>query len=91
MYFLGKSRGHAAQDALWSMVLSGKVRVHALSESDMSRMRVLMGKYSDTPMDLADASLVVMCEALALSIIFTTDSDFYVYRRADGSAFTVVP
>ena len=50
-----------------------------------------MDQYADTPMDLADASLVVAAETSRLSLIFTLDSDFYVYRISDTEAFTVVP
>ncbi len=91
MYFLGKSRGHAAQDALWAMVIGGIVRIHALTESDMARMRALMVKYESTPMDLADASLVVMCETMNVRRIFTVDSDFVVYRLNGSTQFTIVP
>ena len=42
-------------------------------------------------MDLADASLVVVAESRTLRRVFTTDSDFYLYRLADGSALEVVP
>jgi len=41
----------------------------------------LMQKYADVPMSLADACLVRMTEALADSLILTTDTDFRVYRR----------
>jgi len=44
-----------------------------------------------TPMDLADASLVVTAEILRLSRIFTLDSDFYVYRINGVEAFAVSP
>lgn len=53
-------------------------------------MQTLMEKYKDTPMDLADASLVAAAESLGLTRIFTVDSDFYVYRLADGTALEVV-
>ncbi len=43
-----------------------------------------MSAYRDTPMDLADASLVTLAETLAEHRIFTLDSDFYVYRMADA-------
>ncbi len=54
-------------------------------------MATLMDKYADRLMDLADASIVAMAEALGLKTIFTLDSDFLIYRLADGSALTVVP
>jgi predicted nucleic acid-binding protein len=54
-------------------------------------MAALMAQYRDTPMDLADASLVAVAESLRLRRVFTIDSDFYVYRLADGSALEVLP
>ena len=54
-------------------------------------MRELMAKYSNVPMDLADAALVAAAEALGTGRIFSIDSDFYVYRLADGTALDVVP
>jgi predicted nucleic acid-binding protein len=41
----------------------------------------LMAKYEDIPMSLADACLVRMSELLPGALIFTTDSDFGIYRR----------
>ena len=41
----------------------------------------LMQKYTDVPMSLADACLVRMTEALADSVVLTTDADFRIYRR----------
>ena len=42
-------------------------------------MRLPMEKYSDTPMDLADASLVAAAEILGLYRVLTLDGDFQVY------------
>ena len=53
-------------------------------------MRELMAKYKDTPMDLADASLVA-AEVLGVRRIFTVDSDFVVYRLPGKQAFDIVP
>ena len=50
-----------------------------------------MEKYRDTPMDLADASLVATAEVLRLKRIFTLDSDFLIYRLNDQAAFEIVP
>ena len=45
------------------------------------RMIGLMQKYADVPMDLADASLGVLVEALGHGRIFFTDMrDFKTYR-----------
>jgi len=42
-------------------------------------------------MDLADASLVAVAERLGIKRLFTLDSDFYIYRLADGSALECIP
>ena len=67
------------------------LEVHVPSLIEMQRMRELMEEYQDTPMDLADASLVATAETRRLRRIFTLDSHFRAYRMRDGSAFEVVP
>lgn len=91
MYLLGTVGGHQYQAALWSLRNAGRLLLHDLTSTETDRMAALMTQYQDTPMDLADASLVVVAESCALRCVFTTDSDFYVYRLADGSALEVVP
>jgi len=54
-------------------------------------MRVLMRQYRDTPMDLADTSLVVAAERLNLRRTFTLDSHFHAYRINGTHPFEVVP
>ena len=46
-----------------------------------------MKKYSDTPMDFEDASLVILANKLNTKSILTLDSDFSVYRTMDGKKF----
>lgn len=41
----------------------------------------LLQKYTDTPMDFADACLVRLTEIVSQSRVWTTDSNFKVYRR----------
>ena len=91
MYLLGQYGGHRDQDKLWNLVDQGIITLHANSESERKRMRFLMQQYKDTPMDFADASLVAAAETLNQSRIFTTDSDFHVYRISGKKAFQVVP
>jgi len=51
----------------------------------------LMERYSDRPMDLADATLVALAEERGLTRIFTLDDDFHIYRIAGRRQFEVVP
>jgi predicted nucleic acid-binding protein len=41
----------------------------------------LMDKYSQLPMDLADACLVRMAETHSRATVMTIDSDFMIYRQ----------
>jgi predicted nucleic acid-binding protein len=48
----------------------------------------LLGKYADTPMDFADACMVRMAEIHPNPRVWTTDTDFQIYRR---NARAVIP
>jgi hypothetical protein len=91
MYFLGNLVGWKAQDTLWQFVKRGTLRIHIPADSEVARMRSLMEKYRDTPMDLADASLVAVAESQQLRSIFTLDSDFHIYRINGTTPFEIVP
>jgi hypothetical protein len=91
MYLLGELRGWRGQESLWDYIEERALIVHAPSESEAARMHFLMEKYQDTPMDLADASLVAIAETTGLRQSFTLDSDFYIYRINDRDSFQVVP
>jgi uncharacterized protein len=91
MYLVYQIGGWPPQRKLWEYVEVGVLRIHSSSEAERKRIRELMEQYRDTPMDLADASLVVAAEMLKLTRIFTLDSDFYVYRLNETDAFEVVP
>jgi uncharacterized protein len=91
MYLLGQYGGHRDQEKLWHLVEQGTLSLYLNSEAQWPRMRELMGQYKNVPMDLADASLVAAAEELGLRRIFTTDSDFYVYRPNNTDTFEVVP
>ena len=90
MYLLGRS--WAGQRALWSRLETEALTLAPLDESDAPRMRELMEKYRNLPMDLADAALVRVAERDALAEIFTLDHrHFSVYRPGRRRRFSVVP
>lgn len=91
MHILGREGGWHAQSALWKLLLEGNIEIVHLNRPHMERARALMEKYRDTPMDLADATLVVLGETQSIHRIFTLDSDFRVYRLHGRDAFEVVP
>jgi predicted nucleic acid-binding protein len=91
MYFLGKLGGFALQNHLWTLWTHGKIAIHCPSDAELQRMRTLMEKYADIPMDFADASIVAAAESLGVDTVFTIDSDFYIYRLYDKRPFNVIP
>lgn len=91
MYFLGRRGGWPAQDELWQQFEDGLVVLHEPAKGEWERMRTLMTRYSDAPMDLADASLVSAAEQLGVRRIFTVDRHFRAYRIEDRYAFEVFP
>jgi predicted nucleic acid-binding protein len=91
MYLVGSQGGYPAQEELWSYLEDGRVELHVSSAEERKRMRALMRQYKDTPMDLADASLVTAAEVLKVTRIFTVDSDFNVYRINRKTPFERVP
>lgn len=72
-------------------VAAGGVAVLELGPEDGLAMLALLEKYRDRPMDLADASLVVLAERLGITEILTVDrADFDVYRLSGNRRFVQV-
>lgn len=91
MYLLGDAAGWNAERALWQMIERNALELGELQASDTARARALMEKYRDTPMGIAEATLVAIAEARGLRRVFTLDSDFRVYRYRGRESFEVVP
>lgn len=91
MYLLSRAGGRAGQEALWKLLLSGRVDIADLSRSSLERSSRLMAKYADLPMDLADATLVALAEERGLRRVFTLDSDFRIYRIHGRQRFEIIP
>jgi predicted nucleic acid-binding protein len=92
MYLLGEAGGWRAQETLWNMLHQGDLEIAVQGSDDYERMRFLMQKYRDHPMDLADASLVRLAEERHVRDIFTLDeSDFRTYRIHGRQRFRVWP
>jgi predicted nucleic acid-binding protein len=80
-YFLVARVSHTAQSNFLKSFVLGAFQIFDLEPIHIDRMIVLMEKYADLPMDMADASLVVLAEQLNSGRILTVDRrDFNVYR-----------
>jgi predicted nucleic acid-binding protein len=89
MYLVYRAGGWTGQRHLWTLVLSERLEILALANG-LERMHWLMDKYQDTPMGLADASLVAAAELTGCRRVMTLDSDFRVYRIHDHVEFDLV-
>ena len=82
----------AVQESLWLFIERGGLEIFPLEKEHYPRCRDLIGRYKDLPMDLADATLVALADALAISRVFTLDhKDFSIYRFKQTRRFTLIP
>jgi predicted nucleic acid-binding protein len=90
MHFVSASK--AGPRLLAELVEAGEMEVYDLSRPpELGEAVALMEKYADTPMDFADATLVLLAEALGIREVFTLDArGFTVYRTRKGRALTLV-
>ena len=61
----------------------GGLKIEDIKPAEIDKIIVLSEKYSDVPMDLADASLVIISERLGIKEIITIDSDYFTYRTTE--------
>ena len=80
------------QEAIWEMIERGAIKLLPLQPADIPRIRELMRKYAQRPMDLADATLIRVAEREGIRKIFTVDrKDFSVYRLHNRIRPTLLP
>ena len=85
-------RWPVAQMELLNLVESGALRILPFGRDDMPRVKALMTKFRDLPMDLADAALVRVAEREGIRTIFTVDRrGFSLYRPLGLERFKIIP
>jgi len=90
IYLLGPSI--KGQKTCIEFILRGGAALVPQSAESLSRAVLLMEKYKDTPMDFADATLVVLAEETGIDEVFTLDTrGFSAYRIHGRKAFSVQP
>jgi predicted nucleic acid-binding protein len=87
-HLLLRHGGTAVQTRFVEHWAQGHFDVFDLRAGHVGRLEALMRKYSALPMDLADASLVVLAEELGRGDILSTDRrDFDSYRWKNREPF----
>ena len=91
MYFLSGVPGGPV--AFAELLVASGTRIAESSDPTLVLAAAdLMARYSDTPMDFADATLVQLADGLGVIDILTLDRrGFSTYRTAKGKAVRLVP
>lgn len=79
-------------EALIAFIEQASVAImDAFSQPDLDEAARLMRQYADTPMDFADASLVVVAQKLGIDGILTLDErEFRTYRFSRRKSFRLI-
>ncbi|MGI8915410.1 MAG: type II toxin-antitoxin system VapC family toxin [Chloroflexota bacterium] len=80
-----------AQRTLWEYHQRDALILQDIGKASLDRLQTLMERYRDTPMDLADASLIVLAEQRNFTRIFTLDSHFHAYRLHGRQRLEIIP
>jgi uncharacterized protein len=67
-------------------IARGGLIVEDIKSNDMDYLIKRIKKYSDLPMDLADASLMCLAERENILQILSIDSDFDIYKTLKGKS-----
>ena len=81
-----------AQSAAFDFVLNGAITIVASDLESLRKAKKLMAKYSDVPMDYADATLVCLADDLSIPHVVTFDvRGFGIYRLSLKRPFIILP
>lgn len=87
-HLLAARLGERSTRAFIESGTNGAFEIFDLSREHLPRISELMARYAKLPMDLADASLVILAESLGTGRILSTDKrDFGAYRWKNRKPF----
>ena len=91
-YFLSDRLGVQAELSFARSPRDGELVVEPIEPSDWARIVELLDEYADLPLGIVDASVVALCERLAVTTIASLDRrHFTVVRPRHCEALTVLP
>jgi uncharacterized protein len=85
MYVLEESL--EARQNLLTWIQSGGLTLTEPGAADFERIKELIEKYADLPMDFTDAVVVGLCERLGIHHVASVDRDFAIYRYKGHTKF----
>ncbi|HMV45305.1 MAG TPA: PIN domain-containing protein [Leptospiraceae bacterium] len=87
-YLLSDSK--KTRNSFLQWIKDGAITILAQENKDFILIQYFMEKYSDRPMDFADASLIVLSESHGIKDILTLDSDFLFYKNKKGKSLNIL-
>ena len=89
-HFLERQRLN--KEPAWRFLNTGIIAMAPIQHAELRHLQRLMSRYSDRPMDFADATLVYLAERESIDVIFAVDRpDFSIYRIGNRRRFRVFP
>jgi predicted nucleic acid-binding protein len=79
-----------AQAKLLHLLENGLIQIRFNASGETASLLSLLRRYANVPMSVADACLVRMSELQSDCVVFTTDSDFNIYRRNGNQLIPVL-
>ena len=81
-----------AQTAAIDFVLKSVIELIPAGDESLKKVRTLIKKYSDLPMDYADATIVCLAMDTGIRNVVTFDKrDFSIYRLKKNQPFVIMP
>ena len=77
---LMQSVPNGKEDVL-ALIERGILQIDFSLQNEVPPIKDLISKYETVQMDFADGCLVRMSETIENSVVFTLDSDFWIYRK----------
>lgn len=79
-----------AQTKLLHLLEKELVQIRFNAGQEAASVIRLMRRYANVPMSVADACMVRMSELHSNGLVFSTDSDFHIYRRHGNQLISVI-
>ncbi len=90
-YLLATRVGHAARASLLVEVQRGALQLEAFSAADIATALIVINRYADLAISLADASIVVLASRHKTQDVLTLDQRHFRVLVANNKPFRVLP
>jgi len=91
-YLVGSRLGVAAEQAVLGELAGGAWDLPAIDADDLAKASLVINRYADQEIGVADASIVVLAARYGTRTVLTLDRrHFDVIRPLSGGRFTILP